>query len=329
MSKKAVALVALLVTLGLLAAFPLLVAAKSIVNLGCLVLLYIALASSWNILGGYTGQTNLGHAAFFGLGTLATRLLWLSGRPLWLSLLGGGSLAVVFALLIGIPAFRLRGAYFAIGTLALAQILYVTVGNVFPMLSALPSQVLANYQLLPRYYLFLGVAALTVTASYLLANSRLGLGMMAVREEEDAAESLGVSALKHKLVALSASAFLAGLAGGAFAYYHVGYYPQLPFSPVWTFDAVMMAYVGGTGTIVGPIVGGAFYVIVKEYLALKLVELHLIVFGILFILVVLFLPGGFVEAWAHLRKALARRAAQRQASLDSGERRAGPYQPGP
>jgi len=306
-STKAVAPLAFLVALALLAAFPQVVRAGNIVNLGCLVLLYIALASSWNILGGYTGQTNLGHAAFFGLGTLATRLLWLSGKPLWLSLLASGGLAVAFALLIGLPAFRLRGAYFAIGTLALAQILYLTVGNVLPMLSALPTEVLATYQLAPRYYLFLGVAALAVATSYLLANSRLGLGMMAVREEEDAAESLGVSALKHKLVALTASAFLAGLAGGSFAYYHVGYYPQLPFSPVWTFDTVMIAYIGGTGTIVGPIVGAAFFVIVKEYLALKLVDLHLIVFGILFIIVVLFLPGGLADVWTRLQQALAGR----------------------
>lgn len=326
MSRKAVAPLAFLVALALLAAFPQVVRAGNIVNLGCLVLLYIALASSWNILGGYTGQTNLGHAAFFGLGTLATRLLWLSGKPLWLSLLASGGLAVAFALLIGLPAFRLRGAYFAIGTLALAQILYLTVGNVFPMLSALPTEVLATYQLAPRYYLFLGVAALTVATSYLLVNSRLGLGMMAVREEEDAAESLGVGALKHKLVALTASAFLAGLAGGSFAYYHVGYYPQLPFSPVWTFDTVMIAYIGGTGTIVGPIVGAAFYVIVKEYLALKLVDLHLIVFGILFIIVVLFLPGGLADVWTQLQQALARR--RRKLAVAAAHRGPASDQPG-
>ncbi len=115
---------------------------------------------------------------------------------------------------------------------------------------------------------------------------------------------LGVSALRHKLIALVASAFFAGLAGGAFAFYHVSYYPQFPFAPVWTFDAVMMTYIGGVGTIVGPVIGAIFYVVVKEYLALNLVELHLIVFGVLFILVVLFLPGGLVEAWTKIRRML-------------------------
>ena len=306
MSRKQVIAIAFLIMI--LAFLPVVIKKDSTINLAILVLLYVALASSWNILGGYTGQTNLGHAAFFGLGTLATRLLWMSGWPLLPSLLAGGGVAVAFAMLIGIPAFKLRGVYFAIGTLALGQILNVTVGNVFPVISALPAPYLATYQLVPRYYLFLALAVLTTGTAYVLVNSRLGLGMMAVREEEEAAESLGISALKHKLLALCTSAFFAGLAGGAFAYYHVSYYYQFPFSPVWTFDAMMMAYIGGTGTIIGPIVGAVFYVVVKELLALKLVELHSIVFGVLFILVVLFLPGGLVEAWKKTRKLLTRRS---------------------
>jgi branched-chain amino acid transport system permease protein len=317
-AKRIVAIALIVALLALLAVLPAMVKKDSIINLAILVLLYITLASSWNILGGYTGQTNLGHAAFFGLGALITRLLWLSaGWPLLLSLLAGGAVAVAFALLIGAPAFKLRGVYFAIGTLALAQVLYVTVGNFFPMITSLPAELLATYQLAPRYYLFLGVAVLTVGVAYVLVHSRFGLGMMAVREEEDAAESLGVSAFRHKLLALSVSAFFAGLAGGAFAFYHVGYYPQFPFGPVWTFDALMMAYIGGTGTIVGPVLGAVFFVVAKELLALRLVEVHLTVFGVLFILVVLFLPGGLVEAYGRIRKALDRRAKKRQIRLAS------------
>jgi branched-chain amino acid transport system permease protein len=301
--------------LAFLAFLPVVIKKDSTINLSILILLFVTLASSWNILGGYTGQANLGHAAFFGLGTLATRLLWMSGRPLFPSLLAGGVVAVAFALLIGIPAFKLRGVYFAIGTLALAQILNVTVGNVLPVISALPAQYLATYQLVPRYYLFLALALLTTGTAYVLVNSRLGLGMMAVREEEEAAESLGISALQHKLLALGTSAFFAGLAGGAFAYYHVSYYYQFPFGPLWTFDSMMMAYIGGTGTIIGPIIGAVFFVIVKEVLALKLVELHLTVFGVLFILVVLFLPGGFVEAWERIKQVLTRWSRQREFKL--------------
>jgi branched-chain amino acid transport system permease protein len=326
-----VAIALSIILVALLALLPVITSKDSILNLAILVLLGVILASSWNILGGYTGQTNLGHAAFFGLGTLATRYLWLSGWPLFPSLLAGGGAAVALALLIGAPAFKLRGVYFAIGTLALGQILYVTVGNFYPMITSLPAQALATYQLTPRYYLFLALAVLTVGTAAILVRSRLGLGMMSIREDEDAAESLGVSAFRHKLLALCTSAFLAGLAGGGFAYYYLSYYPQFPFGPVWTFDALMMAYIGGQGTIVGPIIGAVFFVVTREQLALQLAgvqlnilglafelgEVHQTVFGILFILVVLFLPGGLVEAWDRIRRALTRRAKRKEVKLAS------------
>jgi branched-chain amino acid transport system permease protein len=296
----------------LLAGLPFLTKRDNLINLVILIFLYVILASSWNILGGYTGQTSLGHAAFFGLGSLATRLLWTGGYPLFWSLLAGGIVAVLFALLIGIPAFRLKGVYFAIGTLALAQILNITVGNVFPNISSLPPDMLATYTLLPRYFLFFGIAVITVVSIYLLVNSRLGLGIMAVREQEDAAESLGVSALRHKLLALTISAFFAGLAGGAFAYYFVSYYYQFPFMPVWSFDTLTMVYIGGQGTIIGPIIGAVFFVLLREYLAQTLGEYHLIVFGVLFILVVLFLPGGLVEAWEKIRKFFSKQRSLRK-----------------
>ena len=160
MRRIQIALIILLVII--LACLPVVIKRDSIVNLLILIFLYINLASSWNILGGYTGQTSLGHAAFFGLGSLATRLLWTGGFPLIPSILAGGGLAVIFALIIGAPAFRLKGVYFAIGTLALAEILNVTVGNIFPTVTALPIEDLANYQLMTRYYLFLGLAIITV-----------------------------------------------------------------------------------------------------------------------------------------------------------------------
>ncbi len=305
MNKKSISIALLIIAVIILALFPKVIKEDSTINLVILVLLYMTIASSWNILGGYTGQTNLGHAAFFGIGSLMTRLLWIKGFPFFLSFLAGGIVAVALALLIGIPAFKLRGVYFAIGTLALAQILNITVGNILPEMSYNPA--LADYQLVPRYYLFLGLAILTIGSAHFLVNSKWGLGMMAVREGEDAAESLGVSALKHKLLALSASAFFAGLVGGAFAYYHVSYYLNMPFSPEWTFDPMMMAYIGGTSTIIGPIIGSVFFVGIKQLLVWNVGEYHLIIFGVLFILIVLFLPGGLVEVWQKTQKILTRR----------------------
>jgi branched-chain amino acid transport system permease protein len=299
----------------ILACIPMVVEKDNIINLFILIFLYITLASSWNILGGYTGQTSLGHAAFFGLGALATRLLWIGGFPVIPSILAGGLLAVVFALLIGVPTFRLKGVYFAIGTLALAQVLNITVGNVFPKIAALPVEELTAYELLPRYYLLLGLAVIVVGVSYLLVKSKYGLGMMAVREEEDAAESLGISALRHKLLALGLSAFFTGLGGGAFAYYHLSYYYQFPFSPVWSLDMLTMVFIGGTGTVLGPIIGAVFFVVLKEFLVLNVGAYHLIIFGTLFILVVLFLPGGIISVWKKIQDARTHRSKSNAVKL--------------
>ena len=306
MNKKLIiSVILLVVVICILAIIPVVIKQDSTINLVILVLLYMSIASSWNILGGYTGQTNLGHAAFFGIGSLTTRLLWIQGLPFALSFVLGGIMAVALALLIGVPAFKLRGVYFAIGTLALAQILNLTVGNVLPEMSYNPA--ISDYQLMPRYYLFLALTIVTIGSAYFLVNSKWGMGMMAVKEGEDAAESLGISALKHKLLALSVSAFFAGLVGGAFAYYHVSYYLNMPFSPEWTFDPMMMAYIGGMGTIIGPIIGSIFFVGLKQLLVWNVGEYHLIIFGTLFILIVLFLPGGLVEAWKKIQKLLATR----------------------
>ena len=143
--KRLISIILLSIAILFLTLFPLIIKKDSTINLVILVLLYMSLASSWNILGGYTGQTNLGHAAFFGIGSLITRLLWISGIPFFVAFLAGGIGAVALALLIGIPAFKLRGVYFAIGTLALAQILNITVGNIFPEMSYNPD--LSDYQL--------------------------------------------------------------------------------------------------------------------------------------------------------------------------------------
>ena len=175
-----------------------------------LTLLYIALSQSWNIIGGFAGQVNLGHAAFFGVGALAARYIWLHfGLPLPLALLGGALAATLFALLIGFPAFRLKGIYFVIGTLVLAEILRLVFYTILPEADVMPMKLLGTYSLIPRYYLSLAVAVLFVAAVYWISRSRLGMGLLAVREDEAAAEASGVSTRKHKLLAFLMSTFMA------------------------------------------------------------------------------------------------------------------------
>jgi branched-chain amino acid transport system permease protein len=285
-----------------LALVPLLTKRNDLINILILILLYICLAQSWNILGGYAGQVSLGHAAFFGVGAITTRFLWVWGYPFFLAFLMGGIMAVIFALIIGHPALRLKGIYFAIGTLGLGQILKITIGNVLPTVADLPGDYVATYNLIPRYYLFLILAVVTVAVVYWISHSKLGLGMVAVREDEDAAKASGVNTFRQKIIALFISTFFAGLAGGAFAFYHVSYYHDLPFSPTWTFDALLITFVGGVGTIVGPVVGAFFYAIFKELFVRTFPQLHVFIFGVLFILVVLLLPGGLVEMAGRIRR---------------------------
>ena len=295
---RAAATAAALAALGLA---PLVVTREDWLNLGVVFLLLVALAQSWNVMGGLAGQVNLGHAAFFGIGALVTRHLWTGGLAIPAAIAVGAVLAAAAGVAVGLAAFRLRGAYFAIGTLALAEVLRIAVGNLLPEISTLPAAAIAGYRLSTRYYAAAALAVATTLAVTALAASRLGLAMEAVREDETAAEAAGVGAFRVKLAAVAASTSLAGLAGGLFAFYHISYYPQHVFSPTWTFDPVLITYIGGVGTIHGPVLGAALFVFLREYLALRWVDLHLLIFGVLFIAIVLLLPGGLVEAVARLR----------------------------
>ena len=276
---------------------------SDVLNLLFLIFLFSCLGQSWNILAGFAGQVSLGHAALFGLGALVTRTLWIGGVPFPIAFVGSGLLPALAAFLIGVPTFRLRGAYFSIGTLAIAEVLRITVANTLPLVSFLPVEMLATYDLVPRYYLALAVALATMLVTFLMFRSRFGLGILAVREDEDAAQATGVRALPHKLAALAISSFFAGLAGSTYAFYQVSYYPEAPFHAGWTFDALLITFIGGVGTLIGPVLGAVFYIVVRERLAVTLVSLHPLIFGIVFILIVLIFPGGLVDIWTRLRRA--------------------------
>ena len=301
--------------------FPLQMGRDNIWNLFFLMCLGISIGQSWNMLGGFAGQVSLGHAAFFGIGALITRILWFAEIPFVLALIVGALAAVAFAMVIGAPTFRLRGAYFAIGTLAVAEVMRITIGQNRPYITTMPGDMIAAYSLPTRFYVVLALAVVTTAAAYLLMRSRWSLGILGVRENQDAAQSIGVHVLGHKLLALGLSALFMGLAGGVFAFQQISYYPEAPFFPTWTFDAVMIAYIGGAGTVAGPVIGGVFYILVRERLAANLTSAHQVIFGIIFILIVLVFPGGLLDIFARIRSLIARRTRRgpKTAGQDPGE----------
>jgi branched-chain amino acid transport system permease protein len=302
---------AIVVVLVVAILVPQLMGKNNIWNLFFLIALGVAMGQSWNMLGGFAGQTSLGHAAFFGIGALVTRLLWFQGTPFVVAALAGGVAALVFSMIIGVPTFRLRGAYFAIGTLAVAEVMRITISQNQPYISTMPAKMIAGYDLPLRYWVALALAVATTGAAYLLLRSRWSLGILGVREDQEAAQSTGVHVLRHKLLALGLSALFMGFAGALFAFKSIAYYPEAPFSPNFTFEALMIAYIGGLGTVAGPVIGAIFFVTVRTLLAANLTDVHQVIFGVLFVLVVLLLPGGLMEIWERVKKSIIARLAGR------------------
>ncbi|MFH1114317.1 MAG: branched-chain amino acid ABC transporter permease [Pseudomonadota bacterium] len=273
---------------------PLFVRSEYTLNLVFLVGLYSIMAHSWNIFGGFCGQISLGHAAFFGAGALAGRYIWIYGFPYPLALPVGGVAAMAVACLVGVPSLKLKSHYFAIGTLALAMIALITVQNTLPGVSLLPPELIASYSLTSRYYLMAVTAVFTVILVYGLAHSKLGLAMLSIREDEEAAESIGINTFKYKIISMILSSFVAGVAGGLFAIYNVSFYRYVPFELWWSFDPLLITFIGGSGTVLGPLLGAICYVILREIFALSMGQVSVIIFGAVFILMVLCFPKGLI-----------------------------------
>jgi branched-chain amino acid transport system permease protein len=288
--------VLLLVLLVAVVAIGLASSSQHVLTLSIQTMMLAALALSWNVLGGYAGQISLGHSAFFGLGALITRELWLGGNSLPLAILVAVAVTAVVAAVVGIPMLRLRDIYFAIGTLAMGVAVFITAGNLWPGITSLPAEDLREYDFTGRYFMTLGVLVAATAVSLWLKHGKAGLGMMAVREDEEAAGATGVNAFAYKIIAFIISAALAALAGSAFAYFSGSYFPNSPFSVIWTFEAILVVFIGGIGTIFGPILGSALFVVGRDALPSGINEFRVVLFGALFILVVLLLPGGLTEA---------------------------------
>jgi branched-chain amino acid transport system permease protein len=295
-----------------LAVFPFVFSEHWVLNIAVFTLMYAALATSWNVVGGYTGYISLGNVAFFGLGAYAVAILFTkhmsvgSGyRPFYVLPLIGLAVGLV-SVPIGWIAFRTRAATFAIVTLTLIFVAQQLAFNLHSLTNGstgilLPLAPFPNSTFeRPFYYALLGVLVLALTICWWARRSKLGLTLFAIRDDEDRALGLGQRVTTAKLIAFSVSSGLTAMVGAIWAYYLGQIYPQFAFDPLITIGMVLMVYLGGKGTLWGPLVGALVLVPAQQYLAYRLggSELYLIGYAAVFLIVMLLMPRGILPSLA-------------------------------
>lgn len=277
--------------------------------------LFVAMASAWNLIGGFAGYASFGNVAFFGVGGYAVAVLMAKASwPFLPALVVAAAMAALFAVLVGIPVLRLRGHYFAIASLGVAEGMRevvinaprLTGGGAGITIPALGPEASVHFPSPDGFYFAaLAVAALAVLVSAAVAGSRFGYGLRAIALDEAAASAVGVRTTLFKVAAFAASAALTALAGGVFAFQQVTIYPERLFSVEITVLVVVMAVFGGAGTVAGPVVGALTLDLAAEFLRRHYPGTHLIVFGAVIVAAVVLLPQGVVrfsaEAWRDRR----------------------------
>ena len=304
----------------LLLALPLVVRNPFFLHLCILVLMWTLLGAAWNVLGGFAGQVSFGHAALFGVGAYVTIILYLkAGIAPWWGIPVAGAAAALLSLPLGLICFRLRGPYFSLATLAVAEIVRlvalnweaVTNGPEGFLITVLPDASIlgrpVNWEAKEPFYLAIAVLALGAFAlTAWLERSRLGAFLVAIRENEDAAEAVGIDTVRAKVTTLALSAFLAGAGGGFYAFYFRYVDPDAVLPIALSMEMVFIAVVGGLGTVSGPFIGAIFLTTLGETMRERFQVGHLIFYGLFMMIVIRFMPEGI---WGRLRRLLGRKAA--------------------
>lgn len=297
-----------------LLAYPLLYTSPFAHHLLILILLYALMAQSWNVVAGYSGMISLGHAIFFGIGAYSSTVLYVKfGISPWIGLLVGMVLSALAAVAVGVPTLRLRGHYFAIATLLIgsavqiivqrwdwvgaASGLYVPIDRTAPWLN-----LQFHTSKVPYYYLALGAAAVGYAAVWMLRRSRLGFRLQAMRDEPDAAASLGIAVARHKVLAFMISAAMMSVAGTFYGQYVLVLDPERLLSAEISIIVVLMTVLGGSGTLWGPALGAAILIPLSEYSRIWFGgtgrTVDLIIYGLLILAVCMWRPAGVLSLFA-------------------------------
>jgi len=282
------------------------------------ILLSIALASSLNILLGYSGYVSFGHIVFYGLGGyVGMYFLSVHGWSLWPAMVMGGIASGILAFLLGKAILRLRGAYFALATIGINEAMKAFINNFEPFGGpvgmSLNFSVYAPYggaakALWMTFYTLSALTVLVVILSYAVRTSKFGLGLLAIREDEDAAEVMGVIAPNAKTWAYVLSAIFPGILGVLFFFKNINIEPGPAFRLHGSIEMIVMVMLGGQGTVFGPLLGAAGYQAMRGYLLTSdlFKDIQLAVAGILLLIIVLFVPAGLV-GWLRNRFPATRR----------------------
>jgi branched-chain amino acid transport system permease protein len=329
--------IAPLALLAALIAFPLVITSDYYQHLMILVLMWVVIGTAWNLIAGYTGQVSFGDAAFFGTGAYTAGLLVTKfGVSAWWGLLLGGVTATLIAFPFGWICFRLRGAYFALATLALNEVMrhIATIWEDLTngMVGLLIIQSFVSK--LPYYYIALALAVLSIISIRVVMGSKAGYYFLSIREDQDAAETMGINTHHYKMFSLTIAAALTGIAGALYMNYMGFIDPHVVFSlHDISIMAILVGIVGGVGTVYGPTVGAFVMVAVQEIfrtggfgiitrlarstgsdavmaMAEFITRAHVMGFGVLVVLAILYMPNGVVGDWHKLARVFRRGGGQ-------------------
>lgn len=293
--KRAIAWLALSATVVMLPLVPW-IAPPALIQFGTTTLLIATLAQAWNIIGGYTGYASFGNSVFYGIGGYGTAIAMVQfDLPFGVGILLGGALAVLFALLLGLPVLRLRGHYFAIATLALAEAMAGVVSNLDIAGRNIGLILPLRKDDVLFYELSLALLALATLIVYWISRSRFGFGLIAIREDEDAAAVMGVNTTLFKSLAFMLAGFLSALAGGVHAYWITFIDPVSAFDITLNVMMIIMAIFGGAGTVLGPLVGAVLLASISEVLATEISAMASLFFGLVIVVAVIFMPRGLAD----------------------------------
>jgi branched-chain amino acid transport system permease protein len=313
--------------LAILAIFPLVITDTQATSIAVFTLIFMVATAAWNVFSGYSGYLALGHAVFFGSGGYAVALAardwhFKGGWDVFALLPFAGLVAAAIAIPFGLVALRVRRHTFVVVTIAIFFIFQLAAFNLgftggtsgieFPI-ATFPVATYNN----PFYYVALVILVLTVAMSWAVRRSRFGLQLLAIRDDEDRARGLGVKTGRVKLIAFVLSAFPVGMVGGVYFYFLGQIFPQFAYDPLFDVSIALMAFLGGVGTLIGPVLGALVLEALQQYLTQSVSGngTYLIVYGILFLVVILLLPRGVIPSLAHL---VSSRRARARPAVDDG-----------